>query len=385
MIAYNDAQIQESPLVGISRKKATLITQQGSEIILQADSANSVKVVIPEKAISSEATIVLQVSMTPSPAVLNVNLGRFQERQGSRALAMLPKDATAMSDAVKRKIHKGEITLLEDDSFCSISHFVLSSDPVDSDGTETVVSPYITITSSRCAEFSQPARLELPHCVESLDKGVQVNVKSQKLSSDGCSLTPWDKVPDEDVEYDAETVTVQMDRVEDAVGVVAVAKSTSGEPVSKKVQLQILGNPQLKKKTEVYAVLSTNAYTADGFEKLVRNKFFSEIQNLKEWMSLPEEIVCSVVDIDVGMCAEKPSFFSPKNKLVNESFLTSSDALHRVRFLLQCTAKPIESIACQCFLKHGDCEENIPFATPEPAMSVKRRLEDEEKPSGKRM
>ena len=212
MIGYNDAQIQESPLVGISRKKATLITQQGSEIILQADSANSVKVVIPKKAISSEATIVLQVSMTPSPAVLNVNLGHFQERQGSRALAMLPKDAKAMSDAVERKIHKKEIALLEDDSFCSISHFVLSSDPVDSDGTETVVSPYITITSSRCAEFSQPARLELPHCVESLDKGVQVNVKSQKLSSDGCSLTPWDKVPDEDVEYDAETVTVQMDR-----------------------------------------------------------------------------------------------------------------------------------------------------------------------------
>ena len=138
----------------------------------------------------------------------------------------------------------------------------------------------------------------------------------------------------------------------------AVAKSTSGEPVSKKVQLQILGNPQLKKNTEVYAVLSTNACTADGFEKLVRNKFFSEIQNLKEWMSLPEEIVCSVVDIDVGMCAEKPSFFSPKNKLVNESFLTSPDALHRVRFLLQCTAKPIESIVCQCLLKHGDCEEN---------------------------
>ena len=387
VIAYNDAQIQESTLVGILRKKATLINHQGSEMILQADSANSVKVVIPKNAISNEEILVLQISVTPSPAILSVNLDHFQERQQSRALARLPKETKAMSDAVVTKIRRGEITLLED---ASLNHLVMSSDPVDGDGTETVISPYVTITSSHCAEFDQRAQLKLPHCVKSVDRSgqeVKVNVKFQRLTSDGCSLTSWDNAPDEDVECDAETVTVQMDRVDDAVGVVAVAKSTSGEPVPKKVQLQILGNSQLQKNTEVYAVLSTNAYTADGFEKVVRDQFGLATRNIKEWMSFPEEIDCSPVDIDVSMVAEEPAVFLPEKKLIKESFLTSPDALHRVRFLLRCKAEPIQSIACQCLLKHGDCEDDIPFATPEPAMSVKRLPAVEkpsEKPSGKR-
>ena len=364
VIAYNDAQIKESTvaIVGCSKKKAALIDSQGKEIVFQGEGARGVRVVIPKNAVTRKESLVLQVSLTPSPVVLKVDLGPLQR---TRVLELPSQSKKRKSDAL--------MTVLLEDS--PHNYFVMSSDPSTEEKAETVISPYITITSSRRAVFDERAQLTFPHCVKSLNskgKEIRVNVKSQKLTSDGCSLTPWDNVPNEDVECNAETVTVQIKNVEDALGVVAVAKSTSGEPVPKKVQLQIVGNPVLRRNTEVYAVFSTNAYTADGFEKYVRGQFGSV--DLKEWMSLPEEIVCSAVDIDVGMRAGKPAFFSPENKLVSKSLLTSSDALHRVRFLLECRSEPVQSIACHCVLKHGDCEDDIPFATPEPATSVKRLL-----------
>ena len=371
-------------MIGFCGKKTAIIGDQGNEIVLQeAEHANCLRVMIPQNSISSERSISLHVSLTPSPAVLLIDSSHFQDRQDCRALGDMPRSIKRKSAAVVKKITRGKISLLDDisidKSIGKSKVLVASSHPSDNEKMETVISPYITISSSCPTRFEKRAQVQIPHCVESVEENGQkfkIGVKSQHLSSDG-RLTEWDSLPDKDVKCSATSVTVEIDEVLDAVGLVAVAKSTSHKPISeiirKKVQLRILGSPQLQSSTEVDVICSTNAYNADQFQKVMTDRFGSKsMTNLKEWMTLPGEICCSSTDIDVSMSARGPAWsFSPDKGLVESEILNSSDALHPVQFCLECKGELVKT-SCLCHLTYGDRKKDLPFWTPEPMLSPER-------------
>ena len=388
VIAYNDRLLFWKPtkavVVGFCEKKTVIVGDQGNELVLQgAERANSLRVVIPKNSISSKKSLSLHACLTPSPAVLLTDFSHFQDRQDCRALVNMPQSVERESSAIIEKIMRGEISLLDDisidKSIDGSKALVASSHPSDNEEKETVISPYITISSSRPTRFEKRAQVQIPHCVESVEENDQtfkICVKSQRLSSDG-RLTEWDNLPDEDVECSATNVTIEIDEVLDAVGLVAVAKSTSQKPISeiirKKVQLRILGSPQLQSSTEVDVICSTNAYNADQFQKVMTDRFGSKsMTNLKEWMTLPGEICCSSTDIDVSMSARGPAWsFSPDKGLVESEILNSSDALHPVQFCLECKGELVKT-SCLCHLTYGDRKKDLPFWTPEPMLSPER-------------